>query len=86
MPALNAKCCANCTFLFIDQEATASAAKMNLKQPEFGQCRRYPPTPLLVPTNGGLSVMPSLPPVVMDGYCGEFRQRLLPLAIEPVNS
>jgi len=82
--SLNAKQCGNCSFLFIDKEAQDAARVANLKSPDIGVCRRYPPTALLVPTQQGLSVMPAHPPVKLDAYCGEFRQRLLPLTMEPV--
>ena len=80
----NAKVCANCTYLFIDKEAQEASLKANLKSPDMGICRRFPPVPLLVPIQNGLSVMPASPPTKLDAYCGEFRQRLLPLSLDPV--
>jgi hypothetical protein len=85
MSSLNAKLCANCAYLFIDKDAQDAALAANLRSPDMGICRRFPPVPLLVPVQNGLTVLPASPPVKLDAFCGEFRQRLQPLVFEPAS-
>lgn len=39
-------------------------------------CKRFPPTPQVINTPHGASVMCVEPPVAPDGWCGEFDEEL----------
>lgn len=47
----------------------------NIGAPRGVQCRRYPPTPLVVPARGGVAIEGIWPVLVADAYCGEFKAR-----------
>lgn len=78
--------CGNCVFFF-----------KVVGQPKGGQCRFSPPTPMVIGARQvpGLTGLPGaaggiepviasqFPPVTEDAWCGCFRERVRPQALEP---
>jgi len=66
--------CTNCRFFVSNNDDTG-----------MGQCRRFPPVPMLAPqqptilnANQTLGVMAVSPPVGPEYSCGEWSERLMP--------
>jgi len=83
----NTKICAHCEYFVIDEKVT--------ELPRTGQCRRFPPVPMLLPSPGVVNAhgtgpalgMGSVSPQVPDDYtCGEFLSTEIAAVIERARS
>lgn len=57
--------CANCKFFSIDPQ--------DVRQ---GNCRRFPPKIIALPSRGGVSVNGMFPPVNAGAFCGEHKPKM----------